>query len=131
MVAFNQSSADGGLLAIGFDVTEDTVNQLAIRKGIPTANENLIPNFSAIKPSSGGAKRNARKDICASDATLTAAGRSVLWAAADMASGNRTALPAPINAKPSKAMAGTDARETRITPILIESIERRETFSAL
>ena len=66
-------------------------------------NEILIPKFSAMNPNIGGARRKTRKDIWANDATLIAAGLSVFWAAADIASGNKTAVPPPIKANPSKA----------------------------
>ncbi len=63
------------------------------------------------RPSSGGPSRNATNEICASAATLVAAGRSVRWAAADIASGKIALVPTPISAKPSSATARVGASE--------------------
>ena len=49
-------------------------SQLRTTIGKPIPNDTLIPKFSATKPSIGGASKNMRKDICANEATLTAAG---------------------------------------------------------
>ena len=55
-------------------------------------------------------------EICASAATLVAAGRSVRCAAADMASGNITLVPTPISANPSSATAAFGANVTISVP---------------
>ena len=45
-----------------------------------------------------------------------AAGRSVRWAAADMASGNITLVPTPISAKPINATGHAGAKATISVP---------------
>lgn len=92
-------------------------------------NEILIPKFSAMKPNIGGARRKTRKDIWANDATLIAAGLSVFWAAADIASGNITAEPPPINTKPTNDKYGELEKHTDTTPISIATTDIFETFS--
>ena len=76
-----------------------------------------MPKLVATQPSSGGPSRKAMKDVCASAATFTAAGRSVAWAAADIASGKIALLPTPISAKPISASAGCGASSTRLAPM--------------
>ena len=53
------------------------------------------------------------KEICASAATLIAAGRSVRCAAAEMASGKMALVPTPRSAKPSERQQRAPARRTR------------------
>ena len=60
-----------------------------------------------------------RKDIWANEATLTAAGLSVFWAAADMARGNNTADPPPIKVKPINEIKTELDNVTANTPINI------------
>ena len=67
------------------------------------ANEILIPKFSATNPRNGGASKKTTNDNCDKEATLAEADLSDFWAAADTASGNKTAVPAPIKVNPSKA----------------------------
>ena len=74
-------------------------------------------------------KRKTRKDICAKDATFTVADLSVLCAAADIAKGNKTAVPPPISAKPNKARYGPIEKQTKISPMNMEIIDTRETFT--
>ena len=90
--------------------------------GMLRPNETLIPNVSATNPNSGGASKKTTKDICTREATLTADGRSVFWAAADIARGNITAFPAPIKVKPIKATSGDGEKVTQETPINIRKI---------
>src|SRR4029077_8073993 len=59
---------------------------------------------------------NATNEICASDATLVGAGRSVSCAAADIASGKITEVPIPISAKPTSASQPLGAKKTSRTP---------------
>ena len=60
-----------------------------------------------------------RKDICANEATLTAAGLSVFCAAADMARGNNTADPPPIKVKPRSEIKTELENVTASKPINI------------
>ena len=55
-------------------------------------------------------------EVCASAATLAAAGRSVAWAAADIASGKIALVPTPISTKPANASAGCGAISTVTAP---------------
>lgn len=63
-----------------------------------------MPKDSATQPNKGGPSKKMTNDVCANAATLTAAGRSVRCAAADMANGNMALVPTPIKAKPHKAI---------------------------
>ena len=94
-------------------------SQLRTTIGKPIPNDTLIPKFSATKPSIGGASKNMRKDICANEATLTAAGLSVFWAAADIAKGNNTAEPPPIKVKPISEIITELDNVTANTPMNI------------
>ena len=87
---------------------------MMIGKAMP--NEERIPQLSATKPKSGGPIKNIVKEICASEATLIVDGRSVRWAAADMASGKIALVPIPIMAKPSSEMTGAGDRKTVAQP---------------
>jgi hypothetical protein len=89
------------------------------------------PQCSATKPSSGGPSRNATKEICASAATLVAAGRSVRWAAADMASGKMALVPMPMMPKPNSAAAPEGATNTSSAPAPSTSSSTRATTTGL
>ena len=58
-----------------------------------------MPKFSATKPNKGGAKRNVTNENCAKAATFSGDERSPLCAAAEIAKGKITAVPAPKNTK--------------------------------
>ena len=65
-----------------------------------------MPNRSATAPNKGGASKKTTNDNWAKEATFTADDLSVNCAAAEMVSGNITAVPLPIKQKPIKAMRG-------------------------
>ena len=67
------------------------------------------------------------KEICASAATLIAAGRSVRCAAAEIASGKTALDPAPIRAKPRSETEGAGEKKTRRTPAVITQRSTRAT----
>ena len=100
----------------GFDLSAPDRAKLSTISGSPIPKVQRRPKCSAMNPRRGGASRNVTKLNCAKAATLMAAGRSVRCAAADMASGNIIALPAPIRANPTKATKGSGAKKTAITP---------------
>src|SRR5690606_7027625 len=78
------------LAATGREPRAPAASRLMTISGMPTPKDQRMPKCSATYPSSGGPSRNATKEICASEATLVAAGRSVRWAAADIAKGKMT-----------------------------------------
>ena len=65
-----------------------------------------MPKYSAIVPNIGGANKKTMNENWAKEATFIAELLSSSCAAADMAKGKITAVPAPIMAKPASAIAG-------------------------
>src|SRR5690606_14517937 len=104
------------LAGTGREPRAPAASRLMTISGMPTPKDQRMPKCSATYPSSGGPSRNATKEICASEATLVAAGRSVRCAAADMAKGKMTLEPAPISAKLTKAIQSAVAKKTPSVP---------------
>ena len=68
------------------------------------------------KAQEGRAEQEGDEEICARAATLIAEDRSVLCAAADIASGKMALVPTPIKPNPSKAIHSIAAKKTRRQP---------------
>ena len=77
-----------------------------------------MPKYWATHPNKGGPSKKIKNEVSAKAAMLTAAGRSVLRAAADTANGKIALVPTPINAMPINAIQGVTAQTTAHTPTL-------------
>ena len=75
-----------------------------------------MPQSWETNPSTGGPTRSATNDSWEIAATLITEALSVRRAAAEMAKGKMTLVPAPMNAKPISEAAGAGEKNTSASP---------------